>query len=99
MNNLAKRTVDELMRVIVPHQTREAMGWDTNTALAMTVDGTSKTVTLNAAVNGNDGVLCHMDEYCRITLPKAVREIANISAKDVLTFKADAASGMLVMCN
>ena len=96
MNNLANCKVDDLMRVLVPQQIRETMGWDASTALVMATNG-GNTVTLSAAGNCNGGILCHLDEYNRITLPKEVCESVSINAKDAVTLKADVEGGMLTI--
>ena len=97
MSRMAKGTVDELKRVLIPQQIRQTMGWDENTTLVMTVNSANRTITLDAAENCNGGVLCHMDDICRIELSNEVCESVNINPKDVLTLEPDVASGTLVI--
>jgi len=97
MNGLAKCTVDELMRLLVPHHIRQIMGWNTNTALIMATNRANRAITLNATENCTSGVTCHMDDHFRITLPKEIRESVNINPKDTLTLEANVASGVLTV--
>jgi len=88
MNTTEIRTMDEIGRIVVPHNYRTALSWGANTALQANFCNKTNGVTLVQAQNtAPQAATVTVDNFGRVSLPKSMRTklgLTSIAGQDTL---------------